>query len=58
MKKHFERKGVAIITAMLMVVATTVLGGCAGRKMDNMEPNGETIEVMAQPAPAATDSIV
>lgn len=43
------------MTVAAVLAATTVvsfsLASCQGRKMDNMQPKGETVEVDIMPAP-------
>ena len=45
--KKYQNKATA--TAFVVAVAMLIsLGSCKGRTMDNMEPTGETIEVVVE----------
>lgn len=45
MRKSFS-KTIAAAAVATIVVSATLLAGCKGRKMSNMEPTGETVEVV------------
>lgn len=33
------------LPTLVILLATTLAGGCKGRTLDNVEPDGETVEV-------------
>lgn len=53
MKKH-NKAIAAALTATIAVSA--ILTGCEGRKMSNMTPDGETVEVVVEEPSADTSA--
>lgn len=48
MKKHISKSIAAILFGVATIVVSASLCSCEGRKMSNMEPTGDTVEVMVQ----------
>lgn len=53
--KSFKKLAIAAASVATIVVFTS-LPSCKGRKMSNMEPTGDTVEVVIQQTDA-TDSV-
>lgn len=45
MTKH-KSKAIAATVMVATILVSLALGACRGRKMSNMEPKGETVEVV------------
>lgn len=58
--KFNYRKSIAAAASTATIAASFLLVSCEGRKMSNMEPTGETVEVVINDAdtapPQASDS--
>lgn len=46
------------VPAVAIVLAATMLLSCSGRRASDMQPSGETVEVVIPTADEATDSAV
>lgn len=54
-----NKKTIAAAAVATIVVSLTMLTGCEGRRMSNMTPTGETVELnIDEPAHAPADSII
>lgn len=56
MTKAYSRK-IAVVPAATILLLSILLTACEGRKMSNMTPLGETVEVVVEPAETPADTI-
>lgn len=49
--KIFKVKTIAVASAATIVVSIMALTSCEGRRMSNMKPTGETVEVVVNDTP-------
>lgn len=47
---------IAVAAAATIVVSSTLLPSCQGRKMSNMEPTGDTVEVVIGQGKTSADT--
>lgn len=51
------KKAIAATMLAAIALSLTALTSCEGRKMSNMTPTGDTVEVVIEHQPAVADSI-
>lgn len=49
--KIFKAKTIAVVSAATIVVSIMALTSCEGRRMSNMKPTGETVDVVVNDTP-------
>ena len=49
--KIFKAKTIAVASAATIVVSIMALTSCEGRRMSNMKPTGETVDVVVNDTP-------
>ena len=55
--KFNNRFAIAATMIVASMAASCLLSSCEGRKMSNMKPKGETVEVVVDPAPTTDQSV-